>query len=70
MLNRGKIPPIYMVCPSEDVAVNPFDTTIEVLKECEGNVTVKVHQGEGHGFDEDEKEQCFEFREWIGKTLL
>ncbi|KAK4689115.1 hypothetical protein P7C73_g1000, partial [Tremellales sp. Uapishka_1] len=63
-------PPVYFVYGTADTAVNPFDKTLEALKRTKGELKVEVREGEGHAFDEDEREECAEFREWLGRFLV
>ncbi len=72
-LKGGPIPPIYFIYGTDDNKVNPFERTLESLKKCNGageSLVIEERIGEDHGFDEDEREECLAFRQWLGKTLV
>ena len=69
---RNKKPhvPIYLIYGTADDKVQPFDKTVDILRKSEGDLEIEVLEGVDHGFDEDEKVECLNFREWLGKTLI
>jgi dienelactone hydrolase len=62
--------PIYLIYGDSDTAVQRFDKTVEALKGVQGELEVEVRKGADHAFDEDEKEECLAFRNWLGRTLF
>lgn len=62
--------PIYLVYGTADNKIQPLDKTVEILRRSEGELEVEVLQGMDHGYDEDEREDCESFREWLGKYLI
>lgn len=62
--------PIYLIYGDSDTAVQKFDKTVEALKGVQGELAIEVREGLDHAFDEDEKEECLAFRDWLGRTLL
>ena len=65
-----KQPPLYFVYGTIDDKVQPMDKTLDCLKRYPGEVEMWKVEGGDHAFDEDAREECEPFREWLGRTLL
>jgi acetyl esterase/lipase len=63
-------PPVYLVYGTADRAVQPFEKTVECLRESTGELEVEVREGADHAFDEETSEECEAFREWVGVKLF
>lgn len=70
--SRTKKPhvPIYFLYGTIDNKVQPMEKTIEVLTRSDGDLEIERLEGVDHSFDEDEREECLNFRDWLGKTLI
>ncbi|KAK8865831.1 hypothetical protein IAR55_000979 [Kwoniella newhampshirensis] len=62
--------PIYFVYGTIDDKVQPMEKTLKALENVEGDLQVARMEGKDHAYDEDPKEECEEFREWLGKNLF
>lgn len=47
-----------------------MERTLELLREGRGEVEYEFREQGDHQFDEDPRETCDTFREWLGRTLL
>jgi hypothetical protein len=61
---------VYLVYGTADRAVQPFEKTVECLREGTGELEVEVREGADHAFDEEASEECEAFREWVGVKLF
>ena len=68
--SRGARPPVYFAYGTADTAVQPFDRTLAALRALDGEVVEERREGVDHGYDENANEECLEFRDWLGRTLL
>jgi hypothetical protein len=65
-----KQPPMFFAWATLDDKVQLMDKTLALLEKYHGETQIWRVEGADHGFDEASGEQCEEFRDWLGKTLI
>lgn len=62
--------PMMFVYGTIDDKVQSMEKTLRVLEQYNGVVEIWKVVGGDHAFDESSGEECEEFRDWLGRTLL